>query len=584
MAESKGVNLNWIDDLKARADICTVISSYVPLEKKGQKFWACCPFHAERTPSFAVDAIRGSWYCFGACHEGGDVISFEMKINNIDFQEAVKRLAGRVGMKLPETFNFEKHDKVTDREYSLMLEAARYYRDNLAKKPEVEEYLKSRHLTKQTIKQFGLGCSLDYNSLVEHLTHKGYSRKEMLDLGLLGEHDGRYFDFLAERMVVPIFDPYGKVIAFGGRIMKKPPEGKAVAKYKNTRETKLFVKNKVLYGLNFVRKARIGNPIDDIIIVEGYMDVIGLHQAGIKNAVASMGTSLTDNQAKLLKSMVDTVYICYDGDFAGQTSTLRGLKVLQANDLNVKIMTMPEGMDPDELVVDGPAPFLKLKEEAMDLYDYLLYRAGDGLNLNSSNGRITYAKKALQIIAELSPVDREVYFDIVSQKTKIPIATLKANIESIPTEKLAENKKEAEDNLQNDVYKQSGRFILNALVVKEELLDERLERDIFTDETQKLFFDYIVECLSNNRKPIASTAYNIINANSEEISEILATNVDIADYKSYYNDCVKKLLTRYYQERKKWLTDILNKSMDQNEKQRYKEELKSVIKKITELR
>ena len=207
MAESKGVNLNWIDDLKARADICTVISSYVPLEKKGQKYWACCPFHAERTPSFAVDAIRGSWYCFGACHEGGDVISFEMKINNIDFQEAVKRLAGRVGMKLPETFNFEKHDKVTDREYTLMLEAARYYRDNLAKKPEVEEYLKSRHLTKQTINQFGLGCSLDYNSLVEHLTHKGYSRKEMLDLGLLGEHDGRYFDFLAERMVVPIFDP-----------------------------------------------------------------------------------------------------------------------------------------------------------------------------------------------------------------------------------------------------------------------------------------------------------------------------------------------------------------------------------------
>lgn len=592
MAERKELNLNWIDDLKSRADICSVVGSYVSLEKKGQKYWACCPFHAERTPSFAVDELRGSWYCFGACHEGGDVISFEMKINNIDFQEAVKRLAAKVGMKLPESFTFEKHDKASDRDYNVMVETAKFYRDNLQKNPSVIEYLHSRNLSDKTISQFGLGYSPDYNGLVNHLVKKGYSRKELLDLGLLAERDGRFYDFLAERMVVPIFDPYGKVIAFGGRILKKPPEGRAVAKYKNTRETKLFIKNKVLYGLNFVRKARIGNPFNDIIIVEGYMDVIGLHQAGIRNVVASMGTSLTDNQAKLLKNMVDTVYICYDGDYAGQTSTLRGLKVLKAHELNVKIMTMPDGMDPDELVVNGPEPFIKLKDKAMDLYDYLLFRAEDGLDLSTPQGKINYAKNALQVISDLSTMEREVYLGVISKKSSIPTSKLRTNLieivgnntpndkqEVIPDEKTDKKVKNEDDQLIK-----SGRFILNALVVKEELLDDRLDVNLFKSSTQKVFYNYIVECLSQGRRPIASTVYNIEGVDSAEISKILSVNVDISDYKAYYNDCIRNLLLNYYTERVNELKELSNGPYDDKTKEKYKSELRSVLSKQNELK
>lgn len=593
MAERKELNLNWIDDLKSRADICYVIGSYVSLEKKGQKYWACCPFHAERTPSFAVDELRGSWYCFGACHEGGDVISFEMKINNIDFQEAVKRLASKVGMKLPESFNFEKHDKVSDRDYNVLVETAKFYRENLQKNPSVIDYLHSRNLSDKTISQFGLGYSPDYNSLVNHLVKKGYSRKELLDLGLLAEHDGRFYDFLAERMVVPIFDPYGKVIAFGGRILKKPPEGKAVAKYKNTRETKLFIKNKVLYGMNFVRKARIGNPINDIIIVEGYMDVIGLHQAGIRNVVASMGTSLTDNQAKLLKAMVDTVYICYDGDYAGQTSTLRGLKVLKAHDLNVKIMTMPDGMDPDELVVNGPEPFLDLKDKAMDLYDYLLYRAEDGLNMATPQGKINYAKNALAVISDLPTMEREVYLGVISKKSSIPTSKLRTNLieisgKNLPNERTQEqnleDKTDKKSKKEDDSLLKSGRFILNSLVVKEELLDDRLDVKLFASSTQKVFYSYIVECLSQGRRPIASTAYNIEGVDSEEISKILSTNVDIPDYKAYYNDCIRNLLIYYYSERVNELKELSNGPYDDKTLNKYKSEIRSVMAKLTELK
>lgn len=592
MTEKKELNLNWIDDLKSRADICSVVGSYVSLEKKGQKYWACCPFHAERTPSFAVDEIRGSWYCFGACHEGGDVISFEMKINNIDFQEAVKRLAGKVGMKLPESFTFEKHDKASDRDYNIMVETAKFYRDNLQKNPNVMEYLHSRNLSDKTISQFGLGYSPDYNGLVNHLVKKGYSRKELLDLGLLAERDGRFYDFLAERMVVPIFDPYGKVIAFGGRILKKPPEGKAVAKYKNTRETKLFIKNKVLYGLNFVRKARIGNPFNDIIIVEGYMDVIGLHQAGIRNVVASMGTSLTDNQAKLLKNMVDTVYICYDGDYAGQTSTLRGLKVLKAHDLNVKIMTMPDGLDPDELVVNGPEPFIELKDKAMDLYDYLLFRAEDGLDLSTPQGKINYAKNALQVISDLSTMEREVYLGVISKKASIPTSKLRTNLIEIvgnntPNDKqevISNEKTDKKGKNEDDQLIKSGRFILNALVVKEELLDDRLDINLFKSPTQKVFYNYIVECLSQGRRPIASTVYNIEGVDSAEISKILSVNVDISDYKAYYNDCIRNLLLNYYTERVNELKELSNGPYDDKTKEKYRSELRSVLSKQNELK
>lgn len=584
MADFNSSNYNWIDELKSRADIYSVVSSYVPLQRKGQRMWACCPFHSERTPSFAIDTLRGTWTCFGACHEGGDVISFEMKINNLSFYEACQRLASKVGMTLPSEFKKDEHDKATEREKNMMLEAAKFYRDNLRNDKSVQDYLLSRNVKVKTIQQFGLGYSKDSYSLIRHLKKLGYREKEMLEYGLLAERDGKFFDFLSGRLIVPIFDPFGNVIAFGGRILKKPEGNVAVAKYKNTRETKLFIKNKTLYGMNFVRKARVGNPLSDIIIVEGYMDVIGLHQAGFKNVVASMGTSLTDNQAKMIRNMVDTVYICYDGDFAGQNSTLRGLRILKAHDLDVRIMTMPDGLDPDELVADGPEPFLKLKEEAKSLYDYLFFRAEDGLNINTKEGKNEYAKRAISIINEMDKIDRNAYVEQLWQKTGIPITTIFANLSDDNKVVQAEDVSDESPKLVNDAHTRAGRFVLNSLIVKEELFSEELSRYIFTNDTHRIIFDYIVDCLAKGRKPVPSTAYLLEGVSGEEVSEIMNTNVDVSDFKAYYTDCVNKLLLRYYQERKKMITALLKKAFDDDERKKLQQELMFIVGKIAKLK
>lgn len=584
MADLNNSKYNWIDELKTRADIYSVVASYVSLSRKGQRMWACCPFHAERTPSFAIDTLRGTWTCFGACHEGGDVISFEMKINNLSFFEACQRLASKVGMTLPSDFTKSDSDKATEREKKMMVETAKFYRENLRADKNVQEYLKSRNVSEKTIQQFGLGFSKDSSSLIRHLKSLGFKEKEMLEYGLLAERDGRFYDFLTGRLIVPIFDPFGNVIAFGGRILKKPQGDVQVAKYKNTRETKLFVKNKTLYGMNFVRKARVGNPINDIIIVEGYMDVIGLHQAGFKNVVASMGTSLTDNQAKLIRNMVDTVYICYDGDFAGQNSTLRGLRILKAHDLDVRIMTMPDGLDPDELVANGPEPFNKLKEDAKSLYDYLLWRAEDGLNLNTKEGKNEYAKRAIAIINEIPKIERNAYVELLWQKTGIPITTIFANLTD--EKKVVDSKEDStvSPKLVSDAYTRAGRFVLNSLVVKEELFSEELSKFIFTNDTHKIIYDYIVDCLARGRKPIPSTAYLLEGVSGEEVSEILNTNVDIPDSNAYYNDCVNKLLMKYYKERKIVITALLKKAFDDDERNKLQQELKFIVGKIAKLK
>ena len=281
----------WIDQLKSRVGIVELVGSYVSLERKGSRYWACCPFHHEKTPSFTVDESRNSYHCFG-CHVGGDCIRFVMDIENVDFMSACKLLAKRVGMEMPE-FKSRRDGsqdvrRKKERLYEMMKDAARYYRSNFDGK----EGAPAR----------------------EKLKSLGYLEIEMVEAGLVDQRDGDVYDAMAGRLIVPIIDGMKRIIAFGGRVLVKDK----LPKYKNTRDTILFDKSNELFGQDTVKKLRMTQPVNDLIVVEGYMDVISLWQAGVKNAVASMGTALTQRQAAILKRYCDKVYICYDGDAAGQ--------------------------------------------------------------------------------------------------------------------------------------------------------------------------------------------------------------------------------------------------------------------------
>lgn len=574
------LSLNWLDELKQRADIVSVVSSYVPLTRKGGRYWACCPFHAERTPSFAVDENRGTWYCFGACHEGGNVINFEMKINDIGFKDAVIKLSQRVGMKLPEDFavNERKNEGQRKRAKEMMALAQKYYQESLGKSMVAKNYLLNRGIDLKTAEVFGLGYSPDYYGLASYLGKHNFSRKEMLDAGLLAERDGNFYDFFAKRLIVPIYDQIGEVIAFGGRVLEKR-EG--IAKYKNSRENFLFVKNRVLYGLNFVKKAKIGNPISDIVLVEGYMDVIGLYQKGIKNVVASMGTSLTDNQAKLLKSMIDTVYICYDGDFAGQSSTLRGLQILKNNGLRVMVMTLPDGVDPDELVRDSAEPFIKCKEEALPLYEYLLKRAEDGLDLDTAEGKALYTKKALQVIEPLDEIERDIYLKVISSKSGVSSGKLARSIKRAPTDAPA-GKATVKELEQSDSYLEACRYMLAYLLIKPSG-DKLFERELLSNETHILVYDYLLECVSEGRNPQTSTLYSL-EGDQKELSRIIETKVPEKNNELAFNDCLKTVTIKYLTDKKAELLATYGVETDADKKLICIKQISELTKRITDLR
>ena len=340
--------------LKQKSDIVEVIRSYVPLDRKGGNYWACCPFHHEKTPSFAVNEGEQFYHCFG-CQESGDVIKFVQEIESTDFMGAVRILAARAKMTVPES-NFDteeaaKKKKKRDAMAQILRDTARFYLNNLYSGDERADkylqYIHDRGLAPTTVKKFGLGASLDYNSLPQYLAAKGYYKEDAVDCGVLAvsEKNNRVYDALGERLIFPIINAFDEVIGFGGRKLEKTKFGK----YKNTKETMLFDKSKTLYNINLLKKLKREQAVKEVIFVEGYMDAISLYQAGFRNVVATMGTSLTKEQARLAKRYTDNVLISYDGDFAGQNADLRGLEILKEAGLNVRVVPMPDGLDPDDV-------------------------------------------------------------------------------------------------------------------------------------------------------------------------------------------------------------------------------------------
>ncbi len=427
---------DFISKVLDRTDIVSVISRYVKVEQRGNTHWACCPFHHESQPSFAINGTKQFYHCFG-CKKSGSAITFLMEMENIEFMDALRMLAEQAGMEIPK-FSGGGGAKRVDKEareqlYNLMRDAARHYHSNLSS-PQAKvfrDYLEERKIESNMVARFGLGASIDFNEMIKYLQSKGYTYEQMHTAGIAESKDGRQYDVFGKRLIFPIIDNMGNVIAFGGRTLEKDVH---FAKYRNSSQTEIFDKSKVIYGVNLLKKRKLQKPIDYVIMTEGYMDVIALHKAGFDTAVASMGTALTVKQARQIKLYSDLVYISYDGDTAGQKATMRGLDILRECGLTVKVVRLPDGLDPDDIIKrGGTEAYQKLLDEAIPLTAYKIEVLINRYNLQDPDERAKFAIESTAVVQALkNPVEQEQYFKYISDRTKFSVEVLKRQAELVP--------------------------------------------------------------------------------------------------------------------------------------------------------
>ncbi|MBE5816431.1 MAG: DNA primase [Clostridiales bacterium] len=415
MADSRDYS-SFISELKERNDIASVVGEYVKLTRKGRQLWGLCPFHSEKTPSFSVNTDMQIYKCFG-CGKGGDVITFIREVEHLEFNEAVEFLAKRVGMKV-ETFKGRQETQTDVKRRMItqvMAEAARFYIEKLST-PEAKiarDYLNSRGVPADISKKFMIGFApAGWNNLRDHLLSKNFSEAVMLEAGLVSKGNKGVYDRFRNRLMFPICDDDGTVLAFGGRRLNEADE----QKYINSPQTLIYNKSNTLYGLNvsknFGREA-------GLIVVEGYFDVITMHQFGFNTAVASCGTSLTTYQARKLKRYTNKVLIGYDGDGAGQAATVRGLEILKSVGLDVRVLNFPDGCDPDDTLRRYGGDYMKgVVDKAQELNTFLLGNTIKKFDLSNEQGRSRAAAAAVEIIVGMdSQIERERYIRAVAKKT-----------------------------------------------------------------------------------------------------------------------------------------------------------------------
>ncbi|MFO8101595.1 MAG: DNA primase [Dehalococcoidia bacterium] len=435
--------MNTAEDIKQRLDIVSIISEYVELEKAGRNFRGLCPFHTEKTPSFFVFPERQSWRCFG-CNEGGDLISFMMKKEGLDFSEALKILAPRAGITLPERKQRAFEDERIPRLHEINESAANYYHQLLLESPAAEharKYVQNRYLTPETVKEFRLGFSLDsWDGLKNYLQKQGYKETEMVSAGLLIAKEDRAYDRFRGRLMFPITDPKGRVIGFGARALDD-----STPKYLNSAESPVFAKNSVLYGIDRAKESI--RQQGKAVIVEGYMDVLTAHQHGFRNVIASMGTALTENQIAILKGLTRHICLSLDADAAGSAATLRGIEVCR-NALaekvqgpkgwlggpaqlgtEISIISMPEGKDPDEVIRENPEEWQGLVENASPLMDHLFATTAGEFDLSRPEEVSQFVSRLVPLIAEMGDSgSREVYLTKLSKLTGLSDRVLRGKI------------------------------------------------------------------------------------------------------------------------------------------------------------
>lgn len=433
---------SFIQDLKASCDIEDIVSGYVKLTRKGKNLVGLCPFHSEKTGSFFIYPQTQSFYCFG-CGAGGDTITFLKRIENLDYVEAVRLLAQKAGVPVPEDSMDDSGARLKARTLEINRETARFYHQCLISEvgKEAYRYLIERGSTPKIIRRFGLGYAPDdWNSLVDHLKSKGFKEEEMVDSGICGRtKKGGLYDRFRGRVIFPIIDLRGNVVAFGGRAM-----GDKGPKYLNSSDTPVFKKSKNLFALNFAKASKAPN----LILAEGYMDVIAIHQAGFDNAVATLGTSLTEEQARIIAQYTDTIIIAYDSDSAGQAATKRAINIFSEVGVKVNVLTIPDAKDPDEFLKKfGPEHFQLLLEGCTNALEFEIAKIRNKYDVSTPDGKVSFLKDFARLLADIrNPLEREVYLTKTAEELGVSPAAITAQITSIQKgRKNAQAKKEKND-------------------------------------------------------------------------------------------------------------------------------------------
>ena len=538
---------SFLQELKLRSDITEIASSYVNLKRHGRNMVGLCPFHGEKTPSFNIYTENGSFYCFG-CGAGGDVITFIIKIENLDYVEAVKFLAQRAGMEMPENTYDDSLSKLRMRIYEANREAARFFHATLLSQRGQSglNYLRGRALSDRTIRHFGLGfADDDWNSLCNHLKNKGFSEYEIYsaNLAFKRKNGNGIYDRFVNRVMFPIIDLRGNVIAFGGRIMtdEKP-------KYLNTSDTPVFKKSVNLFSLNNAKSSGTRT----LILCEGYMDVIALNQAGFTNAVATLGTALTNEQAVLMKRYADEVIICYDADGAGQKATARAIDILRNAGLPIKILTVPSGKDPDEFIrskgENGPAAFKLLIEKCGNDIEYRLMKLKENYNLNTTDGKVAFLNEAVKIVATIeSPIERDVFASKLCAELEIDKNAFLEQISKVKRRDRRENIKKETRQIQAELNGQSDKInrehykkprsssaeeaLLVYLINNPDYansISERVTPDKFSNSLIKRYYEYVLSKIKSGYEPLTSVSSDF---NSDEVSylyKLISTTIPAA--------------------------------------------------------
>ncbi len=579
---------DFVQEVKRANDIVDVVGSYIELRQYGVNYKARCPFHGEKTASFNVNRNLQIYKCFG-CQESGDVIKFVEKYESCSFTEALAILAKRANLKMPE-FHTDKKDKQYEEKkkkrdvYLAILKetAIFYYKKFYSEAGEkARMYMQARGFDGATLKKFGIGFSPDYVSLPGHLKAKGFNAEDCAAAGVLQRRsDGTLYDALAGRLIVPVFNISGNVIAFGGRGLDEKTIQRG--KYKNTSETPVFTKKDNLYAINVVKEQKQQSALPNIVVVEGYMDVIAMYQAGFRRCVASMGTSLTSQQAKLLSRLSNEVYICYDGDAAGQKATVRGLDILDGAGLEVKVITVPEKLDPDEFIKKyGAEAFEKLIEQALPLPDYKLSILDRAFPIDSvitavrNDALPKYVKGAVSMLSKLDDVRRARYITAVSLKTGYPEDYFRRKLQA-ETETGEQKTNSAEPgSLEKAQY-----FVAACLLNGADYPAPEVKPHCGSVFLQNLY-GYLYACIEKGEKPVADMLYTVCpDASEEEYSRVIDTAFTQEDYdknRIYFTECSKLLVTEELKRKREVLLRRLR-----TEKNDYAIEILSEIEKINE--
>jgi DNA primase len=586
-----------IEEIRLSNDIVDVVSDYVKLEKKGKYLFGLCPFHNEKTPSFSVTPAMQIFNCFG-CNKGGNVVHFIMNIENLNFIEAIELLADRAGIKLPDKKDerYKKDNELRNQIFEINRIAAIYFYKNIISTAgsNAREYLKNRNILRASIKKFGLGYStVSEGGLYGYLLDKGFDEGLIIKSGLVAKgKSGDFYDRFRKRLMFPIFDVQGRVLGFGGRVL-----GSSIPKYINSSETFIYKKGRNLYGLNFAKMAREKR----IIIVEGYMDVIALHQSGIINSVASLGTALTERQGQLLKKYAEEIIISFDEDQAGKAATIRSLDLLAKMGCIVKVLSIPEGKDPHEFVTkNGPVEFKKLIENALGLIEYKIREQEKQINTTDTEGKIEFIKKVAQILSKSnSTLEIELYGKKISKEYGISEGTLRAeilkylpqknsyrNIKTYKTKKNIVNLELKNIKTRNESSQVSGQaeLLFFAILCIDNSLFRLIKDKISIDNFEnKEIATWVFEKLDNGLKISSGEILNLMDAKlAGMFANTIKNQCNFEDNTKAFIDIVSRIRVIGLKKREKEILEVLNniKDIGNEKEQDLQEELRLLVKEL----